>query len=617
MRWLRDVGLGVKLSLLLFAVLGVLLLATVLLLRANTENLTNEVGTERIIEEVNIVQRRLSEFERELAVDLSFLSSSVTFFQAVGRRSANDVITMVTQAKDQLGFDDVDVVDGDGAILADVGMSGDEPEVQALLLETLESGAKTVILVEGLENEARVRITASAPVVSVTGNTLGAIQISRFVDAEFLSQLSFDPAGVFSGLIFDGRFLTRSTNVAPLPSSPEILREGVSFDAADIQRAIFGETVFVEDMILSSDGAPHAAAYLPLTTGEQAAPVVMMIAFELDEISSFQNSTLQNTILAFTLIALIMIGVIYAALIQFAIRPITQLRTTANSMIAGNYNQRIPITGHDELGQLATTFNEMALAIQQREVGLQSAREQAERSDQVKSAFLASMSHELRTPLNAILNFTQFVIDGDVGPVNEAQVEMLSEVVTSGKHLLGLINDVLDMSRIEAGSLRLFVEDDVSVTKLLNGVVSTGKSLLSGKMVELHTDIDPNLPLICADAQRVTQIFLNILSNACKFTDTGAISVSAKLQQDDIVVSISDTGPGIAPEDQEVVFDAFGQTKTGLKHGGGTGLGMPIARSLAAAHGGKLWLSSAVGKGTTFYVSLPVKSNLLVPTLAS
>jgi signal transduction histidine kinase len=253
---------------------------------------------------------------------------------------------------------------------------------------------------------------------------------------------------------------------------------------------------------------------------------------------------------------------------------------------------------------------------EQARVQAEASRERAERSDQVKSAFLASMSHELRTPLNSIINFARFVYDGDTGPVNDQQKEFLSEVVGSGVHLLNLINDVLDMSKIEAGSLNLFIEDDINLNTILNSTLSTGRSLLKDKPVRLEKAIDDNLPLILADRQRILQILLNIMSNACKFTEQGEIKVSAQHKGDAVVISIADTGSGIAAEDEEVVFEAFKQTKTGLRQGGGTGLGMPIAKNLTEAHGGRLWLESEVGKGTTFYVSLPVKYEALVPTLA-
>jgi signal transduction histidine kinase len=253
--------------------------------------------------------------------------------------------------------------------------------------------------------------------------------------------------------------------------------------------------------------------------------------------------------------------------------------------------------------------------LRQRIIEVDQARAQAERSDQVKSAFLASMSHELRTPLNAIINFTKFVVKGELGPVNTDQQETLSEVVDSAKHLLNLINDVLDMSKIESGSLNLFVTDNVDMTSIINQIATTGKGLLEAKPVEIHTQIAADLPQIRGDRQRLVQIFLNIISNACKFTDEGSIRISAQRQDDRIVISVTDSGPGIAPEDQAAVFEAFKQTTSGLRQGGGTGLGMPISKNLAKAHGGDIELRSKAGEGATFVVTLPVKSDVLVPTL--
>jgi signal transduction histidine kinase len=236
------------------------------------------------------------------------------------------------------------------------------------------------------------------------------------------------------------------------------------------------------------------------------------------------------------------------------------------------------------------------------------AKERAERSDQVKSAFLASMSHELRTPLNAIINFTRFVIDGDLGPVNESQKDILTDVNTSGKHLLGLINDVLDMSKIEAGSLKLFIEEGIQLRPLFNRVVSTARGLLHGKDVQLLVDIADELPTMRGDEQRLTQVFLNVVGNACKFTDKGEISVTAKVEGQNLVVKVRDTGPGIAPEETDLVFQPFKQTDQGIRKGGGTGLGMPISKSLVEAHGGRIWLESELNCGTTFYINLPLKA---------
>lgn len=262
---------------------------------------------------------------------------------------------------------------------------------------------------------------------------------------------------------------------------------------------------------------------------------------------------------------------------------------------------------NDELEQLVAA----------RTTELEQAKEEAEQANHVKSAFLASMSHELRTPLNAIINFTRFVVKGAQGPINEEQEETLNEVINSSRHLLSLINDVLDMSKIESGSLTLFIEENVDVRPLLETVVSTGKSLIGSKPVTLETEFDADLPLIRADRQRVLQILLNVMSNACKFTEAGQITLSAYHNNRSMTFAITDSGPGIKQEDQPAVFEAFKQTETGLRQGGGTGLGLPISRSLAEAHSGKLWFESTVGEGTTFYLSLPIKSDDLSPTIAT
>jgi signal transduction histidine kinase len=339
---------------------------------------------------------------------------------------------------------------------------------------------------------------------------------------------------------------------------------------------------------------------------------------ELAENNAIVNQTVANAnllIIGLAVLATAIASVLGYLVYRAITRPVDNLQAAAHKLSAGDLTQRAVVESSDEIGDLAVSFNSMAATIEQRVTETEAARARAERSDQVKSAFLASMSHELRTPLNSVINFTQFVVDGDVGEVNEQQTELLREVVGSGKHLLNLINDVLDMSKIEAGSLQLFVERDVNVEALLQKAVMTTRSLVAGKPVRVHTDIAPNLAPITADRQRVLQILLNIVSNAVKFTDEGEITLSAKQSGEDVVIAIQDTGIGIAPEDRVMVFEPFKQTESGLRQAGGTGLGLPIARSLAEAHGGRLWFDSVPGKGSTFYVSLPIKTGILVPTM--
>jgi len=301
-------------------------------------------------------------------------------------------------------------------------------------------------------------------------------------------------------------------------------------------------------------------------------------------------------------------------------RAMNGLTNTTRAFAKGDLKARANTKTLTEVAQVATVLNEMAsnteslLEKLQAEIDeTQKARAEAERASQVKSAFLASMSHELRTPLNAVINFTKFVVNGVMGPVNTEQKDALNEVIDSGTHLLALINDVLDMSKIESGTLNLFVEDDIAIEPLLETVIATGKSLIGEKPVQISADIATDLPPIRADRQRVLQVLLNIISNAAKFTASGQITLRATRLGDALQFSVQDTGPGIAAKDHALVFEPFQQTLTGLRQGGGTGLGMPITKSLVEAHQGKIWLDSAEGQGATFYVQLPIKTDALVP----
>lgn len=313
---------------------------------------------------------------------------------------------------------------------------------------------------------------------------------------------------------------------------------------------------------------------------------------------------------------LIFVSILMYLALQSIIKPLNLITDTIRKLQNNDLGARVEVVSTDEIGEIAQILNQMAEEIETRIVETEQARERAEKSDQVKSSFLASMSHELRTPLNAVINFTKFVAKGDLGPVNEDQRDTLYEVVDSAKHLLNLINDVLDMSKIESGSLNLFVVDDVDLNAIVNQAVSTGRILLNDKPVEIHTNVALDLPRIRGDRQRLVQILLNIMSNACKFTESGRITVDAYQEADEVVVAITDTGPGIAPEDQKAVFEPFKQTDSGLRKGGGTGLGMPITKNLVEAHGGQLFIHSRLHEGATFTVRFPVTADMLVPTLA-
>lgn len=277
-------------------------------------------------------------------------------------------------------------------------------------------------------------------------------------------------------------------------------------------------------------------------------------------------------------------------------------------------SERINSFGEDEITALQIIAKQTGIAVRNAQLfaALTQARKQAEQANIAKSAFLASVSHELRTPLNSIINFTEFVRHGMKGPVTDDQVETLSEVISASEHLLHLINDVLDMSKIESGSLSLYIEEGIDVQELLRTAIATAESLITDRPIEIRTNISADLPTIRADGQRILQILINIVSNACKFTDAGYIAFSAKREGDNILIAIEDTGAGISQEQAPMVFESFKQTDTGKRKGGGTGLGMSISKVLAEEHKGALWFISTPDEGTTFYLKLPIASPDLV-----
>ena len=231
-----------------------------------------------------------------------------------------------------------------------------------------------------------------------------------------------------------------------------------------------------------------------------------------------------------------------------------------------------------------------------------------EAASQHKSQFLANMSHELRTPLNAILGYTELIVDKIYGDVPEKILDVMQRVQKSGRHLLSLINDVLDLSKIEAGQLQLSLKD-YSFTDTLNTVVTSIEPLAAEKGLALTLEAAPDLPLGFGDDRRLAQVLLNLLGNAVKFTDEGSVTVGASRSNGEFLVSVADTGPGIPASEQQRIFHEFQQVdNSSTRTKGGTGLGLAIAKKIVEMHGGRLWLESELGTGSTFYFSIPVRT---------
>jgi signal transduction histidine kinase len=268
----------------------------------------------------------------------------------------------------------------------------------------------------------------------------------------------------------------------------------------------------------------------------------------------------------------------------------------------GRFSER-----HVEL--LAAFANQTIIAIEHAQLfqQLQEKAGQLEEASRHKSRFLANMSHELRTPLNAILGYTELILDNIYGTVPAQIEDVLKRVEKSGRHLLSLINDVLDLSKIEAGQLALSPVD-FSMKDVVQTVFNAVESLAAEKKIALKAAVPDVLPPGRADERRITQVLLNLVGNAIKFTEVGEVRVEVSVAEGAFRVAVSDTGPGIPTADQEKIFEAFHQVDSSTaRRKGGTGLGLSIAKRIVELHGGRIWVESTVGRGSTFWFTFPVR----------
>jgi signal transduction histidine kinase len=223
-----------------------------------------------------------------------------------------------------------------------------------------------------------------------------------------------------------------------------------------------------------------------------------------------------------------------------------------------------------------------------------------------KSQFLANMSHELRTPLNAVLGYAELLVDGVYGQLPDRPRGVLERIQNNGKHLLALINDVLDLAKIEAGQLALTLED-YNLPEMVRSVVTATEPLAKSKGLEFITAIRDDMPMAHGDARRVSQVLLNLVGNAIKFTDEGEVEIQAAAVNGQFVLTVRDTGPGIADADQERIFDEFQQIdNSNTRKQGGTGLGLAISKRMVEMQGGTISVDSVPGEGSTFRVVLPI-----------
>jgi signal transduction histidine kinase len=299
------------------------------------------------------------------------------------------------------------------------------------------------------------------------------------------------------------------------------------------------------------------------------------------------------------------------------VRPLRALREGVERIGGGDLDFRLDLKTGDEIEVLADEFNKMSADLQEAYTGLEQkvvertqeltvANQKLDDASRHKSEFLANMSHELRTPLNSIMGFTRLVLRRSGEQLPEVQQENLKKVLASSDHLLNLINDLLDLSKIEAGRMEVFA-GNFKIEEVLLPAASTVEPMLRSDQVELVRDIKPDIPTLHTDKDKLRQIVLNLLSNAVKFTEKGEVRLSAQSDNGMLKISVSDTGIGIDAKSVEKVFEDFQQADmSSTRKYGGTGLGLAIVKRLAILLGGDVGVVSELGKGTEFTLSIPV-----------
>jgi len=320
------------------------------------------------------------------------------------------------------------------------------------------------------------------------------------------------------------------------------------------------------------------------------------------------NANARNTVflIVFALIVAAAFGVFSANRIA---TPIDGLNHAAQQFAHGEWAQEPTDTNVYELQQLETSFTSMAHQIQTAFATLEGQNEELQRLDKLKDRFLANTSHELRTPLNGIIGIAESMIDGAAGSITSEQSHNLAMVVSSGRRLSGLVNDILDLSQIEHGAIELKLET-VDTAALVDTVLALSIPAIENKAIVVENKFTTDLPYIMADGNRVQQILHNLVGNAIKFTEQGEVSISGKVMDDTdqwLEIVVSDSGIGIPADKLTAVFQSFEQVDASITRAyGGTGLGLAVTRELVELHGGTIWVESTIGEGSQFYFTLPI-----------
>jgi signal transduction histidine kinase len=467
-----------------------------------------------------------------------------------------------------------------------------------------------VFLVNGSEPHMKMALRAASGGVVVADITLKLIR-------DVISGIKVGKAGLAYAVDSEGDLI--------IHPDPTLLLQGTNLAYLPQVKAALGATGGGMSGEITVGRDPSGGKVLTATRSIPSLGWHVFVEQPLGEAFAPRYSSIFRTII------LLIVGLALACLVSLVlarrmVTPIETLQVGAARIGGGDLDHTIQVRTGDELQALAEEFNRMTAQLRESYAGLEKKVEERTRDLNValaqleekgreletvsrhKSEFLANMSHELRTPLNAIIGFSEVLQEQMSGELNEAQMGYVGDVLEAGQHLLSLINDILDLSKIEAGRMELDL-GNVSVPQALKSGLTMHGERAERNGITLTLAVGPEVGSIRADERKVRQVIFNLLSNAVKFTPPGGhVDVSACVADGMVEVAVADTGPGIAREDHEQIFEEFQQAR-GFSHGSreGTGLGLTLSRQFIELHGGRLWVESEQGAGSTFRFTLPLE----------
>ncbi|MBI5869502.1 MAG: response regulator [Actinobacteria bacterium] len=442
-------------------------------------------------------------------------------------------------------------------------------------------------------------------------------------------QLSSNVGNSIANTMLAGKGMIATSALEKLRSSPEVDRIEVFstrgqevFGTAGSQKAAdepVQEVLSTGDSLQyyeSRDDGSYLVQVRPLPNEEscqhchgtdQALRGAVLVSTSMSSVEQAVRDDITRMGFVFVSGVMILMVVLWFALRATVLKPLRQVVGVIHGIAEGDLEERIHVKSKDEVGDMADSFNKMADSLRDSRDNLRRVNLNLLEANRLKSEFLSVMSHELRTPLNAIIGFSEVLKDMGEGKISDREEKYLLNIETSGRHLLQLINDILDLAKIGAEDEEL-VNEDISIPQVMEDIRKLGHPFAAQRRVWLEVKPSEQLPLILADAGKVKRILYNLVSNAIKFThEGGRVILEAHVVDGMVEISVTDTGIGISAEDQKKIFTEFQQLeKAHTRKYEGTGVGLALSRKLVEMHGGQIWVESELGKGSKFTFSLPM-----------